>query len=146
MSRQEIETVINARLAEQKKSILNRNAMDALFAAFPEPLGALGKIFVGRQDALDKAKQGIAQDVMLDLLCRIDESLTHAMSRFDQGAIEISGLIEAIGVGGDSLVGVEIGENAGPVTFKGAHVRVEATDVKRVTGLKINVVDRVDRG
>lgn len=117
---------------------MNRNAIGALFGVFADPVGALGQVFLGRGDAVDHEKQRIAQDVILELLCKIDESLSQANAKSKQQGIKLDGLIETIAYGGESLTGLSIGSNSGPVTLQpGTHIRTVATGVQNVTGVKI---------
>ena len=138
MNMSDVEAAIEARLSERRRSILNRNALGALFGAFADPVGALGQVFLGRGDAIDQEKQRIAQDVILELLCKIDESLSQANAKSEKQGIKLGGLIETIAHGGESLTGLSIGAKSGPVTLQpGTHVRTVATGVRKVTGVKI---------
>jgi hypothetical protein len=141
MKREEIEATLCHELEQRRKKVLNRNAIDALFGAFENPVGALGKIFVGRRDALEREQDSIRQELVLDLLCRIDEALTEAQQKAQRSGIkwtEVSGKIEAIGVDTDEITGVRITSDAGPVEFKpGTHIVVSATGARRVVGLDI---------
>lgn len=142
MNKSEVEAAIEARLKERKKAVLNRNAFGALFGAFTDPVTALGRVFLGRGEAIDQEKQRIAQDVILELLCKIDESLSQARARSAQQGITLGGLIETISHGGESLTGLSIGANSGPVTLQpGTHVKTVASGVRDVTGLKIGGTD-----
>ncbi len=138
MSKQAIEQAINEKLALRKKSVLNSNAINAFFGAFSDPIGALGKIFVGRNDAVDAEKQRIAQDVMIELLCKIDDAISIAAKVSAGQGVTINGLIETSAHGAESLVGVHIAENSGAVTLQpGTHIRTSATSTRNVTGLLI---------
>lgn len=138
MNMNDVVAAIEARLSERTNSVLNRNAIGALFGAFSDPVSALGKVFLGRGDAMDQEKQRVAQDVILELLCKIDDSLSLANAKFEQQGIKLGGLIETIAHGGESLTGLSIGANSGPVTLQpGTHVRTVATGVRNVTGVKI---------
>lgn len=143
MNKSQVEAAIEARLSERRKSVLNRNAIGALFGAFADPVGALGQIFLGRGDAIDHERQRIAQDVILELLCKIDESLSLANAKSEQQGIKINGLIETIGHGGESLTGLSIGADSGPVTLQpGTHVKTIATGMRNVTGVKIGGTEK----
>ncbi len=138
MNKSDVEAAIAARLSERKKSVMNRNAIGALFGVFADPVGALGQVFLGRGDAIDQEKQRIAQDVILELLCKIDESLSQAKAQSKQQGVKLGGLIETIAHGGESLTGLSISAKSGPVTLQpGTHVRTVATGVRNVTGVKI---------
>jgi hypothetical protein len=143
MDKNEVEKAIEARLSERKKKVLNRNAIGALFGAFSDPVGALGQVFLGRGDEIDNEKQRIAQDVILELLCKIDDSLSQANAHCEQQGIKLSGLIETIAHDGESLTGLDIGAGSGPVTFQpGTHVRTVSTGVRNVTGVKIGGTEK----
>lgn len=138
MDKKTVESAIEEQLANRKKKVLNRNAIGALFGAFSDPVGALGKIFVGRDDAIDAEKQRITQDVMLELLCKIDEAISQAAKDSGARSVVLQGLIETTAHGAESVVGVEIAENSGAVTMQpGTHIRTTATASKNVTGVKI---------
>jgi len=138
MDRQEIESAIVAELANRKRKVLNRNAISALFGAFSDPAGALGKIFVGRDDALEAEKQKIIQDVILDMLIKIDEAISQAASTSTARGFQLQGLIETTAHGAESVVGVHVAENSGSVTMQpGTHIRTFATASKSVIGVKI---------
>lgn len=68
MTKQDIEKAIEDQLRARGKDILNRNAVAALFGAFADPVGALGKVFLGRNDAIAAARQRIEINVIIDLL------------------------------------------------------------------------------
>ena len=143
MNMVDIQAAIEARLKDRKKSVLNRNAIGALFGAFSDPVGALGKVFLGRDDAIDREKQRIAQDIILELLCKIDELLSQANATSERQGIKLGGLIETIAHVGESVTGLNIGADSGPVTLQpGTHVRTVATVVRHVTGLKIGGTDQ----
>ena len=136
-----IEKEIEQRIKERKKGVLNRNALRALFSCFSDPVGSLGSIFIGRHDALSSEKLQIQQELILDLLCGIDEVLTQAQAKASANGIDwtaISGTIESHAEHADSVTGVHIGQGAGPVELKpGSHIRASATSANQVTGLKI---------
>lgn len=142
MKKIDVEAAIEARLSERKSSLLNRNAIGALFGAFSDPVGSLGKVFLGRDDAIDQERQRIAQDQILELLCQIDELLSQANAKSKQQGINLEGLIETISHGGESLTGLSIGANSGPVTLQqGTHIKTTATNVRNVIGIKIGDAD-----
>ena len=71
-----IERKIDEQLQAQSKKIVNRNALNALFAAFGDKSAALGQIFLGRHDALIDEHHKIEQTAILNLLCKIDNAIT----------------------------------------------------------------------
>ena len=138
MDKHIVENAIDEQLKSREKKVLNRNAISALFGAFSDPVGALGKIFVGRDDAIDAEKQKIIQDVILEMLCKIDDAISQAAQESTKQGFILQGLIETSAHGAESVVGVHVGENSGSVTMQaGTHIRTIATASKNVTGLKI---------
>jgi hypothetical protein len=136
MDRSEATAAIESALAARKKTVLNKNAISALFGAFGDPAGALGKIFLGRNDAVDTEKQKITQDLVLDLLCRIDEAMT-ATNRAETAAnVSIAGTIEAFSNGAQRTIGVDV-QGSQPTTFApGTIVRAGGT-TGSVIGVRI---------
>lgn len=138
MSKEAIEQEIYAQLEAKKKKVLNRNAINALFGVFSDPVGALGKIFMGRGDAIEAEKQKIAQELMLDLVCKIDEAISQTAHQSASQGITINGLIETTVQGAQAVIGVHITETSGAVALQpGTHIRTNATASQNVTGLKI---------
>jgi hypothetical protein len=146
MSTQDIQQAIEQRLAQSTKRIVNRNAINALFGAFSDPVGALGKIFLGRTDALDAERGRLLQDATIELLCKIDAAISDLARTADAQGVTVDGLIETNAHRVDAVVGVEIDQDAGSVVFQpGTHIRTTATSVGRVTGLKIGGKSNTDR-
>jgi len=139
MDKEQVEQVIQDKLREREKQVVNRNALVALLSALQ--LDALGKIFLGRKDALETEKLHIQQEIVLDLLCKIDNAISSAKAEASKQDINwtiISGEIEAHGVDVEEVTGTHISSNAGPVELKpGTHIRVSGERAKRVTGLDI---------
>ena len=141
MNRKEVEDVIAWTLKERKKRVLNRNALDALFNAICNPIGSLGKIFLGREDALEAEKLRIKQDILLDILCELDDKISDASGDvIEQKDIKkiISGEIEARGYNVNEVIGVLITSDAGITELKpGTHIKVSGKGTGRVIGLQI---------
>ena len=138
MNKENIEQEISERFQARRNKVLNRNALNALFGAFSDPIGSLGKIFVGRNDAVESEKMRITQDIILDLLCKIEEALSQAMEQAKSNKISINGLIETSAQNADSVVGLHIAQAAGPVELQaGTHIRTTAFNTKKVTGVEI---------
>jgi hypothetical protein len=139
---------IETQLETQKRKILNRNAFDALIAAVggaltlnPAPaIDGLRKVFLGRGEAIDAERQKITQQAILELVCKIDDALTHANTTVSTtgSPVTVAGLVEVIARDGDHVVGANISSTAGPVTFEpGTRIRTETHNVPNVTGLQI---------
>ena len=67
MDREQVGQAILDRLKKREKQVVNRNALAALLSVLK--LDSLGKIFLGRKDALESEKLRIEQEMVLDLLC-----------------------------------------------------------------------------
>ena len=136
-----IEKAIEQKLAKRKKKVVNRNAIKALFSAFPGPVAALGKIFLGRQDAIEGEKAKVAQEIILKMLLKIDDAISQATKETTDRGLDwkvIAGTVEAHGEGVREVTGVDVSSDAGPVKFKrGTHIRATGKDADRVTGLRI---------
>jgi len=142
MDREQVEKAILDELSRRKRKVLTRNALKALFACFKDPIGSLGQLFIGRQDAMDAERVRIQQEIILDLLCRMDEALSKAalaeQEKLPVQRCVVCGEIEAYGQGVDEITGVSIGKNAGQVEFKpGTRIRASGEDARRITGLEI---------
>jgi hypothetical protein len=137
----DIRKSIQSELDKRKTKVLNKNAINALFEALPSPVKALGKVFVGRQDAMENEKYKIVQDIILDLLLGIDKAITQALETADRKGIDwkiISGDIQSCGEKAKEVIGMEIASDAGPVELKpGTRIRAAGRDVERITGLRI---------
>lgn len=138
MSHSEVTSRIEAELARRAKKVVNRNAFSALFSTFGDPGSALGKIFLERQDALDEEKLRISQEVVLELLCKIDDAISNAAARSRKAGVTIGGLIETTAIGSEHVVGAKIGASSGSVEFQpGTQIKTHAQGAKTVTGLHI---------
>ena len=140
--KKEIVEAIQAQLNVRKKRVMNRNAFDALLGAVTNPIGSLGRIFLGRDTALKVEEQRIAQDLIIDLLCRIDDALTAMNVAIDKEQIPrtiVSGLIEAHGEDVREVIGAQVED---PVEFKsGTHIRATGKGANSVTGLHVGKRD-----
>lgn len=139
MSLDEIRNAIEAKLKEREKMVLNKNAVNAFLGAFTDPIGSLGKIFIGRGNALDEERQMIAQDALIELVCKIDQAISDTHSECSaRGVIEVAGLIEVIAENATNVIGVDISNPNQPVRFSpGTHIRTVASNADSLTGLRI---------
>jgi hypothetical protein len=138
---EQIEAAIEAALAQRKKSVLNRNALRALFVAFGNQGEALGQVFLGREDALEAERHRLQQERILELLVKIDAAIAQTASDLREIAgstVLVQGLIEVVGEGTENVIGVHIAADAGPVEFQpGTHIRARAADAVNLTGLRV---------
>jgi len=138
MNRQDVERAIDEQLASRSKKVVNRNAISALFGAYADPVGALGKVFLGRSDAIEAERQRITQGLIVDLLCNIDAAISQAARESSKQGVSIDGLIETTVQSADSVVGVHIAEGMSNVTLRsGTHIRTVVGSSTNVTGLQV---------
>lgn len=138
MNRTELEQQIAQKLKQREGKVLNRNALSALFGAFADPMASLGKIFLGRADAIDAEKQRIEQGYVLDLLCSIDDALKEMQLKASAQGIVIGGLIETKVERADEVIGTHIAGDAKNVRVQpGTHIKTNVGHAQKVTGLKI---------
>jgi len=140
MKKEQIENAINKELEKRGKKVVNLNALSALLGAFNDPVGSLGKIFIGRIDALETEESRIKTDIMLDLLCDIDKAISKAANNASKHGLErtiISGTIAAYGKDVEEVTGVKITTTA--ELKPGTHIKASGERVKKVTGLDVRM-------
>lgn len=139
MNEENIRKKIEAELSKREKKVVNKNAIDALFSAFPRQIEALRKVLSGRKEALEEEKQKITMEAILQLLIRIDDAISNNNGKAD--GIDwkvIGGDIEAYGENATEVTGMNISPDSGPVELKpGTHIKASGKNVDKITGLKI---------
>ena len=55
--------------------------LSALFGAVADPVGTIGKLFFGAKETLDQEEHYLEQEVILDLLCKMDDAFSEAISK-----------------------------------------------------------------
>ena len=139
MKEEDIRREIETELTKQNKRIVNKNAIDALFLAFPGPIQALRKVLFVRGEAIEKEKQRITIETILQLLLKIDNAISDNNGKTDGIDWKIvGGDIEAYGENVREVTGMDISSDAGPVELiPGTHIKASGKNVKRITGLRI---------
>ena len=142
MDREEVEKAILDELGRRKRKVLTRNALKALFSCFSDPIGSLGQLFLGRQEAMNAERVRIEQEIILDLLCRIDDAISKAalaaQEKLPVQHCVVCGEIEVYGQGVDEIKGVSIGKEAGQVELRpGTRIKASGKDARRIIGLEI---------
>jgi len=113
MNEDDIRREIESELSKQNKRVVNKNAIDALFSAFPGPIQALGKVLFGREEAIEKVKQRITIETILQLLLKIDRVISDNNGKTD--GIDwkvVGGDIEAYGENAREVTGMDISYDA----------------------------------
>ena len=134
MDTDDLEKAIAAKLEERKLRVLNKNAIGALFGMFPK-IDALRKIFVGRGDALAAEEVKIKQDIMLEMVCRIDAAISGAIKAAEERGVSFAGLVEVENTGSGSVIGVHVTQQN--VDLTGSRISLKASGSGTSTGLKI---------
>lgn len=138
MNIEDIEVMIEERLASRKVSVRNRNALKALCSAFSDPVGSLGQIFLGGDEVVAEERHRLQQEAVLELLCKIDDAISDLKQNAERQGFVVAGLIETTASQGESVVGLHIDSNAGPVRLQpGTHIKTSSSGVAHTIGLKI---------
>jgi len=131
-------------LAERKNKVIGKNIVSAALSLFSNPADAVEKLFFGVEAETSDEKLKLQQDLILELVCQIDDSLSKMESQFkskykDEPSILIDGLIEVNSKNSESTTGIHIKSNSGQVEFKpGTKISVKSENNKGdTTGLKI---------
>lgn len=139
MGENDIRREIESELSKRSKQVVNKNAIDAMFLAFPGPIQGLKKALFGRREAIDAEKQRITINAILQLLLKIDRAISD--NNGDTYGIDwkvVGGDIEAYGENASEVTGMIISNDAGPVEFNpGTHIKASGKNVGRITGLRI---------
>lgn len=127
---------------ERRGKLIARNSISALFGAVADPVGTLGKLFFGAEDAIAQDKHELEQDIIIDLLCKIDDAISEAtriaQNKIPKDKIVVLGEIIATGEDVSSVTGVSVSSDAGQVEFKpGTRITATGRNAKNVTGLNI---------
>jgi len=142
MDKRELENRIQNLVKQRRGKVVALHTIKAMFGIFPNPVGTLGSLFFGVKEAIDQEKHQIEQDIILDLLCKIDENISEAMSKAKENlpkkSLIVLGDIVAYGKDANSVTGVSISDNSGPVELKpGTKIIASGEKVRNITGLKI---------
>lgn len=142
MDKEELEKRIQDEVKQRRGKVVALNTIKALLSIPADPIGTIGKLFFGAKEAVDQEKHRIEQNIILDLLCKIDEDMTEAINKakevLPKTALIVLGDIVAHGKNADSVTGVSISGDSGPVELKpGTRITAHGENVRNVTGLKI---------
>lgn len=142
MNKEELERKIQDEVKRRRGKVVALNAIKALINILPNPVGTIGSLFFGAKEAVDQEKHKIEQDIILDLLCKIDEDMTEALRKATEAlpktSLVVLGDILAEGKYAESVIGVSISEDSGPVELKpGTKITARGENVRNITGLKI---------
>lgn len=139
MTRDDVQAEIERKFELSKDAVLNKNAISALFGIVGDPVGSLGQLFLGRSDALDEEKRNLGQEMVLDLICDISESLAKLESKATESGVMniVDGVIHVQAKDSDEVIGADIGGSKATELRAGTHIKVETKNVRKSTGLKI---------
>lgn len=138
MRREDYEKQIQGIIQERKKKIVFKSVIKDVSGFLKLPIY---DIFFGIKDDIEKEKHKVEQEIIIDLLCDIQDAISKANKKvleIPERSINIFGKITAIGEQVDSVTGVEITDSAKNIEFKpGTQIKAKGRNVRKVTGLKI---------
>lgn len=138
MRREDYEKQIQDIIQERKKKIVFKSVIKDVSGFLKLPIY---DIFFGIKDDIEKEKHKVEQEIIIDLLCDIQDAISKANKKvleIPERSINIFGKITAIGEQVDSVTGVEITDSAKNIEFKqGTQIKAKGRNVRKVTGLKI---------
>lgn len=142
MDKSELKKKIDELMKERRGRVLDGNAFEALLSGLMNPLEGLYKLFVDRDKAIDDERQKIEQDLILELICKIEDSISELKSKvkdnFSGKSTIIWGEIEAYGENVDKVIGSHVTNGSGLVEFKpGSKIKASGKNARNVTGLQI---------
>ena len=142
MRREDYEKQIQDIIQERKKKIVFKSVIKDVSGFLKLPIY---DIFFGIKDDIEKEKHKVEQEIIIDLLCDIQDAISKANKKvleIPERSINIFGKITAIGEQVDSVTGVEITDSAKNIEFKpGTQIKAKGRNVRKVTGLKIGKND-----
>lgn len=143
MNKNEAEEKLRELLKERKGKTIGKTVISAALSLFTNPADTVDKLFFGIKDELSDAKHKLEQDLMLELICNIDESISRLKDKFNseyknQPSIIFGGSVDVETINTDNTVGVHIKPGSEMVEFKsGTNIKVKSERGKTATGLKI---------
>jgi len=143
MTREEIELKIAETLKQKKNRVVRKNVISGAMQMFFNPANALDRLFFGTEKDMGDAKLKYEQELILDLIISMNESLDDIEEKFNsryegEAPIIIDGLISVESESSGKTIGVDIKADSPPVEFKsGTRIEVKSNGSGDVTGLNI---------
>ena len=143
MNKEEVEKFISEKVKEKKGKVISKNVLSAALSIFTNPGNSVEKLFFGVESDLSDEKLKIEQELMLDFVCNIAESIESLKSQIakiggDSKSIILDGIIEVEAKNSENVIGVHIKESSNQVEFKpGTKISVKSNGSINTTGLKI---------
>lgn len=143
MNKEQAEQKVMKLLSERKNKVVGRNIVSAALSLFSNPAMAVDKLFFGIDTKMSDEKLKLEQDLILDLICQMSDSLDNIQKKFNskyngEKSVMIDGIIEVNSKDSETVTGVFISKDSGQVEFKhGTKISVTSENSKNTTGLKI---------
>ena len=143
MNQTEAKKIILDQLSKKRGKIVGKNIVSAAFSLFTNPVESVEKLFLGVNSETEDEKLKLEQELMLDLICQISESVQLIQDKYNseyngKSSILIDGLIQVKAENSENVIGVHIKENSKQVEFKpGTKITVDSRNSRNTTGLKI---------
>ena len=140
--KEELVKRIEDEIKQRRGRVVTLNTIRALLGITTDPIGTIGNLFFGAKEAVDRDKHQIEQDIIIDLLCKIDDDISEAARKANEvlpkTSLIVLGEIIAHGKDTESVTGVDVSSDSGPVEFKsGTKITARGERVRNVTALKI---------
>lgn len=140
MKREAIEEAIESDLKKAGKTLRYKSALKAVFAILPRS-EFFHQVFLGHGEAKDAERHSLEQSAIIGLLCTIDDAIAEMSEKLraaDTPAVVLDGLIETNAANAETVTGVKVDSDAGPVEFRsGTHILTTGTGTRSVTGVQI---------
>jgi len=142
MNQRELEKKIQDLVKQRRGEVIALHTIKAMLGIFSDPIRTIGNLFFGAKEAVEEEKHKIEQSIILELLCKIDADISEAVSEarkaLPKESLIVLGDIVAYGKDAESVTGVSISDNSGPVELKpGTKITARGENVRNITGLKI---------
>lgn len=138
MKRKDYEKQIQDIIQERKKKIVVKSVIKIVSKFLKLPIY---DIFFGTEDNIEKEKHKEEQEIIIDLLCDMQDAISKANKKIIKSpkySVSLLGKLKVIGKQADSITGVEIRDSAKNVEFKpGTNIQVKGDNVRKITGIKI---------
>ncbi|MGZ5282633.1 MAG: hypothetical protein ACXWDO_01160 [Bacteroidia bacterium] len=140
MTKEETQQKVAKLLEDKKGKVVANTFLSAALKLLTSPGDAIEKLLFGVDDQMANEKQKIQQDLILDFIIELSETLENFEKKFNAQStstsmVIVDGAIEVIDKGSDDVTGVHV---TTPTEFKsGTRINVQSEGSKNVTGLKI---------
>lgn len=142
---EELQNRIQKRLRQDYGKAVSPQVLRGFLNLFPQPLGVLADVFVNVTDTPKREKHRIQQDIILELLCKIEAEIRKALENLSKSTTApvrdplVIALCDIVAHGEDveSVVGAIIRPDAGPVELKQTRIEADGLRAGKVVALEV---------